>query len=168
MATTSPAEPRWLDPGQQAVWRSWVAVVKSLDEVLDRQLQRDAHLTLADYVILMHLSEAPGRAMRMSELADATVYSRSRLSHAARRLEDLGWIQRTTCDEDGRGTLAHLTEAGFAVIAAAAPGHATAVHDLVFDAIGPRGTASLGQVLEALAARLASGPPQPLVTDETS
>jgi DNA-binding MarR family transcriptional regulator len=162
MAPPAPEQPRWLDPDQQAVWRSWLAVTKSLYEVLDRQLQRDANLTLGDYEILMNLSEAPGRAMRMSELADATVYSRSRLSHAARRLEEVGWIQRSTCDEDGRGTLAHLTDAGFAVIEAAAPGHATAVHDLVFDAIDTRGTSALGKAMHAIAARLASGPPPAL------
>jgi DNA-binding MarR family transcriptional regulator len=153
----SPGDPRWLDTEQQVVWRSWLSVTKSMEEHLDRQLQHDSGITLGDYVLLVQLSEAPGRALRMSELAEATVYSRSRLSHAARRLEEAGWIYRTTCDEDGRGTLAHLTDEGFAVLAAAAPGHATAVHDLVFDAIGTSGTVALGKAMAAIADRLAAG-----------
>jgi DNA-binding MarR family transcriptional regulator len=150
--------PRWLDVEQQAAWRSWLSVTKSLEEHLDRQLHRDAGISLGDYVVLVYLSEAPGRALRMSELAEATVYSRSRLSHTARRLEEAGWIHRTTCDEDGRGTLAHLTDEGFAVLAAAAPGHATEVHDIVFDAIGTTGTRALGQAMDAIASRLARHP----------
>jgi YD repeat-containing protein len=147
-------EPRWLNAEEQDAWRLWLAVTKALDEHLDRQLQQDSSISLADYVVLVYLSEAPGRALRMSELAEATVYSRSRLSHAAQRFEEAGWIHRTTCDEDGRGTVAHLTDKGFVVLEAAAPGHATTVHDLVFDAIGSSGTKALKAAMAAIAQRL--------------
>lgn len=146
--------PRWLTADQQQVWRAWIATVRLLDEALDRQMRRDSDLPMADYVLLMSLSEAPDRQMRMSELAELTVYSRSRLSHAIDRLEELGWVMRAPCPEDGRGTLARLTDAGFAVLAAAAPGHATTVHDLVFAPLGDRGTRALGQSLAAIVAAL--------------
>jgi len=132
------------------VWRSWIATVRLLDEALDHQMRRDSDLPLADYVLLMSLSEAPNRQLRMSDLATLTVYSRSRLSHAIDRLEDLGWVERAQCAEDRRGTLARLTDAGFAVLAAAAPGHASTVHDLVFAPLGPDGTRQLGEALTAI------------------
>lgn len=146
----APTEPRWLTADEQRVWRTWIAAVRLLDEALDHQMRRDSDLPLADYVLLMSLSEAPGRQLRMSELAELTVYSRSRLSHAVDRLEDLGWVERTRCAEDRRGTLARLTDDGFAVLAAAAPGHATTVHDLVFAPLGPEGTRALGEALAGI------------------
>lgn len=146
--------PRWLTPDQQQVWRAWIATVRLLEEALDRQMRRDSDLPLADYVLLMSLSEAPGRQLRMSELAELTVYSRSRLSHAIDRLEELGWVERVRCADDRRGTLAHLTDVGFAVLADAAPGHATTVHDLVFDPLGPDGTRQLGDALSAIVAAI--------------
>ena len=150
----APPPPRWLDDDQQRVWRSWIAAVRLLDEALDRQLRGDSDLPLGDYVLLMSLSEAPDRRMRMSDLAQRTVYSRSRLSHAVDRLEALGWVERSPCPDDRRGTLARLTDDGFAVLAAAAPGHATAVHDLVFAPLGPSGTADLGDALARIVGQL--------------
>ena len=156
-----PRQPRWLTPDEQQVWRSWIATVRLLDDALDQQMRRDSDLPLADYVLLMSLSEAPGRQLRMSELAELTVYSRSRLSHAIDRLESLGWVERARCAEDRRGTLAHLTDAGFAVLAAAAPGHATTVHDLVFAPLGPEGTRQLGDALAAIVAAIDTDAPTP-------
>lgn len=153
-AAATGAFPRWLDEDQQRVWRAWIATVRLLGDALDRQMRRDSDLPMADYVLLMSLSEATDRQMRMSELAELTVYSRSRLSHAIDRLEDLGWVERARCPEDGRGTIARLTDAGFAVLAGAAPGHATAVHDLVFAPLGPDGTRALGTSLRAIVAAL--------------
>lgn len=132
------------------MWRAYVAMVRHLDEALERQLHDDSNLSLGDYVLLMRLSEAPGRQLRMSELAADTVYSRSRLSHAVRRLEELGWVARDECPDDRRGTFARLTDAGFAVLADAAPGHATAVHDLIFEPLGAAGTAELGRLVRAI------------------
>jgi DNA-binding MarR family transcriptional regulator len=89
----------------------------------------------AYYEILVALSEADGRSMRMSELADRTLSSRSRLSHAVARLEERGWVAREDCPTDRRGQLAKLTEAGYAVLAAAAPGHVDAVRDNMIDVL---------------------------------
>ena len=96
-------------------------------DALDRQLQHDAGMPHGYYEILVRLSEAEDRTMRMSELAESTRSSRSRLSHAVTRLEERGWIERQECETDRRGQLAHLTDAGMAALAAAAPGHVAAV-----------------------------------------
>ena len=131
------AKTRWLDLDEQRAWRAYLDATRLLADALDRQLQRDAGLSLADYEILVRLSEAPDRRMRMSDLADATLYSRSRLSHAVARLEGEGWVARSSCPTDKRGTLAELTPAGFSKLKAAAPGHVTAVRQYLFDQLQP-------------------------------
>ena len=152
------SEPRWLTDDQQRVWRAYIALTRRMEEALARRMQHDSDLALSDYLVLMLLSETPRRRMRMSELADATVYSRSRLSHAVARLEDLGWVRRTKAPSDGRGTYAELTDEGFAVLAGAAPDHAAAVLDLFFDPLGDDGCAALGDALDAIDERLDGEP----------
>ncbi|WP_406235301.1 MarR family winged helix-turn-helix transcriptional regulator [Nocardia sp. NBC_01009] len=121
------AEPNWLDPGQARAWRAYMDGHQRLMAALNRQLQRDSDLSLAEYRILVLLSEAPGRSLRMSELADGVLSSRSRLTHQIRRMEDQRMVRRNTCLEDGRGVLAELTEEGMRRLEAAAPGHVDAV-----------------------------------------
>ena len=129
----SEGAPRWLDDEQQQAWRELIAFVARLEDVLDRQLQRDAGMPHAYYQVLAMLSEAPARTLRMSELARRTTSSPSRLSHAVARLEEKGWVRRDRHPTDRRGALATLTDEGFAVLAAAAPGHVEAVRQLLFD-----------------------------------
>lgn len=148
------SSPRWLTDDQQRVWRAYIAMVRQLNEALERQLHDDSEMTMGDYVLLMRLSEAPDRQLRMSELAADSVYSRSRLSHAVSRLETWGWVRRSGCTDDRRGTFAQLTDEGFAVLAAAAPGHATAVHDLLFEPLGERGAATFGKLVHQVLDRL--------------
>src|SRR6059058_5677075 len=123
------ADPRWLNDEEQRAWRAFVESTKVLFDALDRQLQRDADMPHAYYEILVRLSESDGRALRMSELADRTLSSRSRLSHAVARLEERGWVVREDCLTDRRGQMARLTDEGFATLAEAAPGHVNAVRD---------------------------------------
>ena len=127
------SKPRWLSSDEQAAWRAYVHATKMLHEEMDRQLQRDAGLPFTYYEILVALSEAPDRTLRMSELADFTRSSRSRLSHAVARLEENGWVRREVCETDRRGAMAILTDTGMAVLVDAAPGHVEAVRNLVFD-----------------------------------
>ena len=94
-------EARWLDDDERQTWLSWVFTTRLLWEELDRDLQREAGLPFGYYEILVMLSEAPERTLRMSELADATQSSRSRLSHAITRLEEFGWVRRATCETIG-------------------------------------------------------------------
>ncbi|MEV6810702.1 MarR family transcriptional regulator [Micromonospora craterilacus] len=141
---------RWLDPDEQRTWRAFLAASRALMETLDRELQRDAGMPHAYYEILVRLSEAPDRRLRMSELADATGSSRSRLSHAVARLEAAGWVRREDCPTDRRGQLALLTDDGFATLAAAAPGHVEGVRRHLFDALSPAQVDQLRRISEAL------------------
>ncbi|WP_428961238.1 MarR family winged helix-turn-helix transcriptional regulator [Micromonospora fluostatini] len=145
---------RWLDPDEQRTWRAFLSASRGLMETLDRELQRDAGMPHAYYEILVRLSEAPDRRMRMSELATETASSRSRLSHAAARLEAAGWIRREECPTDRRGQLAVLTEQGFATLAAAAPGHVEGVRRHLFDALSPAQVDQLRRISEAIADHL--------------
>lgn len=147
---------RWLDPDEQRTWRAFLAASRALMDTLDRELQRDAGMPHAYYEILVRLSEAPGRQLRMSELADGTGSSRSRLSHAAARLEAAGWVRREDCPTDRRGQVAVLTDDGFAVLAAAAPGHVEGVRRHLFDALSPAQVDQLRRISETLAAHLES------------
>ena len=126
-------ETRWLNPEEQKVWRAWLYSSSLLHDLLDRELTHETGISHAYYEILVALSEAPGRAMRMSELADRCLSSRSRLSHAVSRLEERGWVRRQVCEEDGRGQLAVLTDDGFAALEAAAPIHVESVRTHLFD-----------------------------------
>jgi DNA-binding MarR family transcriptional regulator len=149
-----PVEARWLDDQQQRTWRSWLAVAELVPRTLDAQLQRDAGLTHAAYVVLAMLSEAPDRSRRMSDLARVANQSQSRLSHTVARLEERGWVRRERATEDRRGNVAVLTDAGWDVVSRVAPGHVAAVHDAVFAALSPEQTALLGEVLAAVLERL--------------
>jgi DNA-binding MarR family transcriptional regulator len=123
-------------------------------DALDRQLHHDASMPHGYYEILVHLSEAPGRSVRMGELAERTRSSRSRLSHAVDRLEERGWIARGDCPTDRRGQLATLTETGFAALAAAAPEHVEAVRRHVIDRLSPQQIGQLEEICTAIIAGL--------------
>src|SRR3954469_3310736 len=119
--------PRWLTPRERQAWLSYLLMTQLMDNALDRQLQRDADIPHAYYLLLAMLSEAPGRAMRMTELAEITNSSQSRASHAVAPREDAGLVRREKCPTDRRGSIAALTDAGYAAVVAAAPGHVEAV-----------------------------------------
>lgn len=142
-------ETRWLDADQQQVWRNWLLGVARIDSYLDADLRRSG-LDLAEYEILVSLSEAPGRQLRMSELADKVHQSRSRLTHAIARMEKAGLVERTSAPEDRRGVIARLTEAGFALLEQAAPSHVDAVRRILVDVVSPDDFAALGRVMTAV------------------
>jgi DNA-binding MarR family transcriptional regulator len=146
------SETRWLDADEQRAWRAFLTATQLLFEQLDRQLQRDSKLSHGYYEILVRLSEAPDRTLRMSQLAARSMSSRSRLSHAVARLEELGWVERRECPTDRRGQLAVLTDAGFAALAAAAPGHVEAVRSLLLDPLTPAQVRQLRAISEAIIA----------------
>jgi DNA-binding MarR family transcriptional regulator len=141
---------RWLDDTQQRTWRAWLTLAELLPRELDAQLQRDAGLSHAAYVVLAMLSEAPGRSRRMSDLARRANQSQSRLSHTVARLEDRGWVRRERSAEDGRGNVAVLTDAGWDLVRSVAPGHVDAVRAALFDPLTPEQTESLREVLETV------------------
>jgi len=145
---------RWLDEEQQRTWRAWLAVSELVPRALDAQLQRDAGLSHAAYVVLAMLSEAPGRSRRMSDLARRANQSQSRLSHTVARLEDRGWVRRERSADDGRGNLAVLTDAGWDVVRTVAPGHVDAVREALFAPLTAEQTRVLGDAMQAILERL--------------
>jgi len=140
----------WLTADQLDAWLTFRAASTLLDAALDRQLQRDAGLPHAYYLILAMLSDVPGRTLRMSDLALMTQSSQSRLSHAVARLERNGWVRRVPCPDDRRSTLARLTDAGFDVLAAAAPGHVATVRTHVFDRLTAEQVTQLREIGRAI------------------
>ena len=145
-------EPRWLTADEQDAWRSFMAGCRALFTAVDAQLQRDAGMPLAYYEILVRLSEAPGRALRMSQLAEAASASKSRASHAVARLEERGWVRRTDCPTDRRGQVAELTDEGFAALTEAARGHVEQVRRSLFDVLTPEQVMQLKAISEAMIA----------------
>jgi DNA-binding MarR family transcriptional regulator len=141
---------RWLDAAEQEAWRAWMYSSQLLQAQLDRELTRETGISMTYYEILVQLSEAPDQRMRMSQLADECLSSRSRLSHAVARLEERGWIQRQTCPEDGRGQLAVLTDEGFAALESAAPVHVASVRAHLFDQLSPAQVEAMRDVGETL------------------
>ena len=142
--------PRWLDAEEQKAWRAWLYSAQLLMDRLDRDLTHETGISHAYYEILVALSETPGRKLRMSELADRLLSSRSRLSHAVSRLEERGWVGRELCPDDGRGQLAVLTDNGFAALEAAAPIHVESVRTHLFDQLSAEQVAAMRDLGETL------------------
>ena len=144
----------WLSEVEQHAWRSWLSVNAQLPAVLHRQLQRDSGLSLQDFEVLVHLTEATDHRSRVADLAQALQWERSRLSHHIKRMETRGLVLREECLEDGRGAYVALTEVGLSAIEQAAPGHAQTVKELVFDPLTKREfegfTSALEKVLSSL------------------
>lgn len=139
---------RWLDEDEQRVWRAFLEGSQLLWDRLGRELADDeGHLSMAEYELLVRLSEAPGWSLRMSELAGGLVHSRSRLTHTASRMEARGLVRRSACPEDRRGVLAVMTDAGYAVLVAAAPTHVRGVREHLFDQLAPEEVAALGRAM---------------------
>jgi DNA-binding MarR family transcriptional regulator len=156
-APEAPADPCWLDDEQQASWRAFNGMIHELRFVLECQLQRDAGLSFIEYHALARLSENPGRVMRMSELAEVTNASLSRLSHLIKRLEARDLVRREPDPTDGRYTNAILTETGLRLLVASAPAHVAKVRELVIDALSPDELRSLRTVSERILQRVKTG-----------
>lgn len=142
----------WLSDQQQAAWRPFVALMLRLPAALDAQLQKDAGITQFDYLVLSGLSEAPGRTLRMSELAATANSSLSRLSHVVSRLEARGWVRREQGPGDGRGINAVLTDAGWDKVRGTAPGHVEAVRELLVNTLTDEEFAQLGAIAKKVLA----------------
>src|SRR5690242_21361587 len=143
---------RWLTPEESQTWRSFLAACQAFFSSVEGQLQRDAGMPMAYYEILVRLSDAPGRSLRMSQLAELAAASKSRASHAVARLEERGWVRRVECPTDRRGQVAELTDEGYAVLAAAAPGHVAQVRESLFEGLTPEQVAHLKAIGQVMAA----------------
>ncbi len=140
---------RWLTDEQQRVWRSWLLGSARVNDVLDAEL-RPHGLDLAEYEILVTLSEAPRRRLRMSELAARVHQSRSRLTHTIGRMEQSHTVRRTRSKHDGRGVVAELTDDGFALLERTAPHHVDSVRRIFVDAVDPDDYAAVGRAMQAI------------------
>jgi DNA-binding MarR family transcriptional regulator len=154
-------EPRWLDDEQQAAWRSFAGATVRLRWALECQLQQDAGLSFLEYHVLARLSENPGNTLRMSELAEVTDSSLSRLSHLMKRLERRDLVRREPDPADGRYTNAVLTDAGWRLLVDSAPAHVAKVRELVIDALSPDQLRQLRTVSERIIERIGSSPSRP-------
>lgn len=159
-APTQAPEPRWLDGIERDAWLSLIGVIIRLPAALDAQLQRDAGLSHFEYMVMVNLSNAEDHVLRMSQLAALCHSSLSRLSHVVARLERRGWLRREPCPDDGRATLATLTDDGFAKLASAAPGHVDAVRAYVIDALDPEQLGQLSAIGDTILGRLDGDTPR--------
>lgn len=147
---------KWLSPAEQASWRAWLATTTLLADRLERELQAQHDLTGQDYEILARLSETPDRRVRMSDLAEITLSSRSRLSHQIDRMVARGLVNRERCADDRRGSFAVLTDTGWATLVAAAPDHVASVRSHLVDVLSPEEFAALGAICRKILAGLES------------
>lgn len=155
-------EPRWLDEREDRAWRGYRRMRRLLDLELARELMQDAGLSEPDYDVLSDLSETPEQRLRLSELADRMLWSRSRLSHHISRMQQRGLVTREECATDGRGSVVALTPAGRQAVEAAAPGHVAAVRRHLIDRLTPAELSALGtlsqRVIDHLTSRVTGRP----------
>lgn len=142
---------QWLSPEEQKAWRAFLRAVSLVMEVLNQDIENEKGISLNEYEVLAHLSESPGRTIRMSNLADRLVHSRSRLTHTVRRLEDAGLVKREPCADDRRGVNCILTEKGFEYLVSAAPSHVNSVRRVLVDKLGREDMLELGRLSNILA-----------------
>ncbi|MGW1681684.1 MarR family winged helix-turn-helix transcriptional regulator [Saccharopolyspora sp. NPDC002376] len=137
-----------------AAWRAYIVGSALLEHHLNKDLQFSHNLSIADYEILVRLSERPDQRMRMSELANDVAHSKSRMSHQIRRLETAGLVRRDECPDDGRGVLAVLTEKGAAKLREAAPSHVASVREHLVDILDEQEQEVLGRIFDRLTTHL--------------
>jgi DNA-binding MarR family transcriptional regulator len=148
------SETRWLDESQQQAWRGYLRMQSRLSARLNRQLQTDSDLSLADFDVLVALTDQPEDRLRVSELARVLQWEKSRLSHHVGRMERRGLVVRQECADDGRGAFVVLTPEGRRAIEAAAPPHVEAVRRLVFDDLTPQQVATMDAITRQVLGRL--------------
>ncbi|KXK63745.1 hypothetical protein AWW66_01880 [Micromonospora rosaria] len=155
---------RWLSQDERTAWLANSAIMISLPAALDARMQRESELTFFEYMVLSVLSEEPDHTMQMSRLAARTSASLSRLSHVVGRLEKRGLLARARVPGPGRRTNTTLTQAGYEMVVAAAPGHVAAVREYLIDQLEPADLAALSRIGAAVAAAInrapASTPPE--------
>ena len=153
--------PQWLTDDEQRAWRGLVQMTSRLDSRLNRELQQTAGLSLADYDVLVLLTEAPDGRLRVFELAEELQWEQSRLSHHLARMQRRSLVAREECTTDRRGAFVVLTDAGRDAIEKAAPGHVALVRQLVFDGLSVEQVAMLESFVRRVLSRLSGLEPEP-------
>ena len=147
-------DPRWLNEREQRAWRAYLAMQNRLQARLNRQLQSDADVSLADFDVLVALTDRPDVQVRVLELAEALQWEKSRLSHHLARMQRRGLIERQECLDDGRGAFVVLTDEGRLAIERAAPAHVDTVRALVFDGLDPDQVDTFADIAESVLNRI--------------
>ena len=158
MAGQNATTPRWLNPAEMKAWRQYIIASRRLLEALDFDLEGH-ELSMADYEVLAQLSDAPDRKMRMSELAEVAMLSRSRLSHRIKVMEKAGWVKREACPVDKRGYFAVMTHKGWKAIVAAAPDHVDSVRARFLDHVNKEDQKVLSEIFGRVTDSLKENPP---------
>ncbi|MCP2266555.1 MarR family winged helix-turn-helix transcriptional regulator [Promicromonospora thailandica] len=156
--STRPRARRSPTPDELRAWRGFIETAQTLNARLTSRLQKESGLTSADYTVLLALSEADGRRLRSSELADAVDWERSRLSHHLRRMENRDLVRRVECADDFRGAEVELTDHGARSFRAASVPHLRAVRELFVDALTPEQLDQVEALTAALRSRLDTAP----------
>ncbi|MFF0307870.1 MarR family winged helix-turn-helix transcriptional regulator [Streptosporangium sp. NPDC004379] len=146
--------PQWLREDEQRAWRAYIRMHGQLTALLNRQLQADSGLSLADYGVLVELTDTPDGRLRPFELQRELQWEQSRLSHHLTRMQRRGLIGREECPEDGRGAFVVLTDAGREAITTAAPGHVEAVRSLFFEGLTAEQVTALERLSTQVTARI--------------
>ena len=149
-------EVRWLNDAEQVAWRNWISGSTVLFRALERELVQHFDITMDDYALLVLLSESEDRSARMSELADDAIVPRPQVTYRISRLEKRGIVERRPCASDARGTEAHLTDEGFALLDAAARHHVTNVREMFLDHLSGEEFCTLGEAMGRVHNELAS------------
>jgi DNA-binding MarR family transcriptional regulator len=145
---------RWLDVDQQVNWRAFLVGSTLLMDTLDRELRTAHGVSMAEYEILVRLSEAPDRTLRMAQIAESMQHSRSRVTHTVTRMQKAGWIRREAAAGDRRGVDAIMTDEGWALLEAAAHTHVQGVRAHFVDLADPADFAAMGRVMNAVSDQL--------------
>ncbi len=148
-----------LSPAEESLWRALMRIVKALPRNLDSDLIRGAGLTASEYSTLMHLSEAPNRELRMTDLANAAGVSASRTTRVVDDLQSRSLVKKVACSSDPRGNIAKLTPRGMAKVKAAWPIHLESVRREFFDHIDETSVLLLARELSIAADRLDGNSP---------
>ena len=139
-------QPRWLDEREQAAWRAYLDMNAKLNARLNREMQEQCGISIADFSVLVQLSEHVDSRMRVLELARALGWEKSRLSHQLTRMQQRHLITRANCSEDRRGAWVELTPQGRETIEAAAPRHVESVRRYLFDELDDEQVRALEQI----------------------
>jgi len=146
-------EPKWLNPREMKAWRSYIQTVRRMMEALEADLSPH-ELSLPDYEVLVLLSEADGRRLRMTELAEAGLISKSRLSHRMKVMEKAGWVKREACKEDRRGLWAVMTDRGWKTLVKAAPDHTESIRNRFIDHLTVKDQEDMARIFDRVHSQL--------------
>ena len=154
-------EPKWLSPKEEKAWRSYIVASRRMWDAMECDLSPH-ELSMSDYEILVRLSEAPDRQVRMTELADSAMISKSRLSHRMKVMEKAGWVRREMCKFDKRGQFAIMTEKGWKAIVKAAPDHVASIRGRFMDHLTAKDQEDLARIFDRVSEKMR----QQFVADE--